>query len=438
MRHSSRSDGRFLQTELSNGLSVLVQEAHAAPVASFWIWYRVGSRNEHLGITGISHWVEHMLFKGTPAFPKGAAEKEIARQGGVFNGATSYDFTTFFATLPTERIELSLRIEADRMVNAVFDPEEVEAERSVIISERQGAENSPEFLLNEELMGAALRVHPYRSPTVGYMCDLETITRAQLYGHYQTYYAPNNALAVAAGDFDARAMVALIEEHFGGIAKGDVVPSVKAVEPPQRGERRVVVRREGFVPYLEMAFRGPTVREPDFFAMAVLNAILTGASAMTFRGGGLTNKTSRLYKALVAEELAVDISGMMLPTVDPFLYSLSVVVRPERSPAEVEEVVEAELARVASDAVAQEEVDKAIKQAQAQFAYSSESVTGQALWLGFSEIFADHTWAESYLGNLAAVSAEDVRRVAEMYLEPSKRTVGWYVPTNNEQMSNDK
>ena len=438
MTDSSRSNGRFLQTELSNGLSVLVQEAHAAPVASFWIWYRVGSRNEHLGTTGISHWVEHMLFKGTPAFPKGTAEKAIAREGGVFNGATSYDFTTFFATLPTDRIEISLQIEADRMVNAVFDREEVEAERTVIISERQGAENSPEFLLNEEVMGAALRVHPYRSPTVGHMCDLETITRDQLYEHYQTYYAPGNALAVVAGDFDADAMVGLIQKHFGGIDGGDGVPPVTAVEPSQRGERRVTVRREGFVPYLKMAFRAPTVRESDFFAMTVLNAILTGASAMTFRGGGLTNKSSRLYKALVAEELAVDISGMLLPTVDPFLYSVSAMVRPDHSPAEVEEVLEAEFARVASEAVTQEEVDKAIKQAQAQFAYSSESVTGHALWLGFSEIFADHTWAETYLDTLATVTAEDVRRVAETYLERSRRTVGWYVPTNNEQMSNDK
>ncbi len=427
---SPLSSGRFVQTELSNGLLVLVKEAHAAPVASFWVWYRVGSRNEHLGMTGISHWVEHMLFKGTPAFPKGAAEKEIARQGGVFNGATSYDFTTYFATLPTDRIALSLRIEADRMVNAVFDPGEVEAERSVIISERQGAENSPEFLLNEELMGAALRVHPYRSPTVGHLCDLETITWAQLYNHYQTYYVPNNAVAVAAGDFDADAMVGLVEEHFGGIARGGNVPPVTAVEPPQRGERRVVVRREGFVPYLKVAFRAPTVREPDFFAMSVLNAILTGASGMTFRGGGLTNKTCRLYRALVAEELAVSISGLLLPTVDPFPYTLSAVVRPDRSPAEVEEAVDGELERIANDAVSQEEVDKAIKQAKAQFAYSSESVTGQGLWLGFSEIFADHTWADRYLENLGAVTVEDVRRVAERVFDRSGRTVGWYVPMN--------
>ncbi len=428
---SGSPPGRFLQSRLPNGLAVLVKEVHAAPVASFWVWYRVGSRNERLGVTGISHWVEHMLFKGTARFPKGAAEKGIARHGGVFNGATSYDFTTFFATLPRDRIELSLRIEADRMANASFDPEEVKAERSVIISERQGAENSPEFLLNEELMGAAFRVHPYGSPTIGHMCDLETIDREQLHQHYRTYYVPNNALAVAAGDFDAGAMLELIEEHFGVIPRGDAVPPVTAVEPLQRGERRVIVRREGFVPYLKVAFRAPSVREPDFFAIAVLNAILTGASAMTFQGGGLTNKSCRLYKALVAQELAVYVSGLLLPTVDPFPYTLSAVVRPGCSRGEVEEVLKTELDRVQTEDVTQREVDKAIKQAQAQFAYSSESVTGQALWLGFSEIFADHTWAETYLENLSAVTVEGVRRVAENVFDRSRRTLAWYVPTNN-------
>jgi zinc protease len=427
-----------IQKQLPNGLSVLVQEVDAAPVASFWVWYRVGSRNEHVGVTGISHWVEHMLFKGTSAYPKGMAEKAIAREGGVFNGATSYDFTTFFATLPAGRIELSLRIEADRMENASFDNAEVDAERTVIISERQGAENSPEFLLNEEVMGAALRVHPYGHPTVGHLCDLRAITRQQLYDHYRTYYVPNNALAVAVGDFDGEAMLASIEDHFGGLPRGDGVPAVMAVEPPQRGERRVTVRREGFVPYLKMAFHAPPVRSPNgdsdpFLSLAVLNAILTGASAMTFMGGGLTNKSCRLYQALVAEELAVSVSGFLLPTVDPFLYTLSVVARPDRERREVEEALARELERVMNDAVTQEEVDKAIKQAQAQFAYSSESVTGHALWLGFSEIFADHTWADRYLENLSAVTVESVRRAAETYLDRSNRTVGWYIPTNRER-----
>jgi zinc protease len=421
----------LIHTALSNGLGVLVKEAHAAPVASFWVWYRVGSRNEHVGTSGISHWVEHMLFKGTPTFPKGVAEKAIAREGGIFNGATSYDFTTYFATLPTKRIELALRIEADRMASATFDRQEVDAERTVVMSERQGAENDPEFLLEEELMGSALRVHPYRNPTIGHACDLKSITRSQLYEHYRTYYVPNNALVVAVGDFDAEEMLALIQGHFAGASRHDDVPAVTAAEPPQRGERRVVVRREGLVPYLKMAFRAPGVREPDFFALTVLNAVLTGASAMTFRGGGLTNKSCRLYKALVGERLAVSVSGSLLPTVDPFPYTLSVVVRPGRTPGEVEDALDAEIARVRGGAVTQLEVDKAIRQAKAQYAYSSESVTGQALWLGFSEIFADYTWSETYIEKLSAVAVEDVRAAAEEYFGHATRTVGWYVPTNN-------
>ncbi len=433
-----KKTGGFVKTQLPNQLTVLVKEAHTAPVASFWIWYRTGSRNEHLGITGISHWVEHMLFKGTPAFPKGVAEKAIAREGGVFNGMTWYDFTTYYATLPADRIELSLRIEADRMSNTVFDPDEVAAERTVIISERQGAENEPGFLLNEELMAAAFRVHPYGATTIGHMCDLETMTRDQLHAHYRAYYVPQNALVVAVGDFKAEAMLGLIEQHFGSIASGSVVPPVTAVEPLQRGERRVVVEREGQVAYFKMVFRAPAVREPDFFALAVFNAVLTGASAMTFMGGGLTNKSSRLYKALVATELAVGVSGSLLPTIDPFVYALSAIVRPGHTLAKVEETVETELARVIAESVTQEELDKAIKQAKAQFAYSSESITGQALWLGFSEIVADQTWFENYIASISAVTIEDVQRVAQKYLERSNRTVGWYIPTNNEQRANEQ
>jgi zinc protease len=420
-----------LKTTLSNGLTVLVKEAHAAPVASFWVWYRVGSRNEHTGITGISHWVEHMLFKGTPTFPKGAAEKAIAREGGVFNGMTWYDFTTYFATLPADRIELALRIEADRMANSLFEPDEVASERSVIISERQGAENDPEFLLNEELMAAAFRVHPYGTDTIGHMCDLETMTRDQLHTHYTTYYVPHNALAVAVGDFHAADMQRLIEQYSGAIPGGGAAPPVTAVEPPQRGERQVVVEGEGSVAYLQVAFRAPSVHDADFFAMTALGAALSGAGSLPFLGGGLTNKSSRLYKALVATELATSVSGSLIPTVDPFVYGLSATVRAGHTPAEVKEALDAELARLIAEPVTQEELTKAIKQAKAQFAYSSESVTGQALWLGLSEIFADHAWFESYIANLSTVTVEDVQRVAQTYLKPSNRTIGWYMPVSN-------
>ena len=421
----------FIKTTLDNGLTVLVKEMHAAPVASFWIWYRVGSRNEHTGITGISHWVEHMLFKGTPQFPKGAADKAIAREGGTFNGLTWYDFTTYFATLPASRIELALRIEADRMCNALFDPDEVAAERTVIISERQGAENDPEFLLGEELLAAAFRVHPYGVETLGHMCDLETMTREQLYTHYRTYYAPNNALAVAVGDLDADQMLQMIRRYFEAIPAGPPIPPVTAVEPPQKGERRVTYEGEGNVAYLQVAFRAPSVHHPDFFALIVLSAVLSGASGLAFFGGGLTNHSSRLYKALVATELAADVSGSLAPTVDPFLYGISATVRPGHTLAEVEEALERELERAIAEPITQEELTKAIKQAKAQFAYSSESVTGKALWLGYSEIFADYTWFENYIANLSGVTVEDVQRVAQTVLKRSNRTTGWYVPTNH-------
>jgi zinc protease len=171
---------------LSNGLTALLQESRRAPVTTFWVWYRVGSRNEVPGITGIAHWAEHMLFKGSQAFPKGEIDKQIARNGGMMNGLTWLDFTTFFETLPADRIHLGLRIESDRMANALFDPEEVALERTVIISERQGSENQPMFLLNEEVNAAAFRVHPYHHETIGDMCDLETISHADLWRHYQT------------------------------------------------------------------------------------------------------------------------------------------------------------------------------------------------------------------------------------------------------------
>jgi zinc protease len=418
-----------VKTQLSNGLTVLVKEVHTAPVASFWIWYRVGSRNEYTGITGISHWVEHMLFKGTPAFPTGTVDKAIAREGGVFNGMTWYDFTTYYATLPAHRIGLAFRIEADRIANALFDPEEVASERTVIISERQGAENSPEFLLGEELMAAAFRTHPYGTDTIGHMCDLKTMTRDQLLTYYRTYYTPRNSLAVAVGDFDGREMLKRIDRHFGVIPSGPDIPPMNAVEPPQKGERRIVLEGDGSVAYFRMVHHAPGVHTPDFFAMTVLDAVLTGASGLAIFGDGTTNKSSRLYKALVATELATTISGALIPTIDPFVYNFSAVVRAGRTLAELEEALDMELARVIDEPITAEELAKAIKQTKAQFAYSSESVTGQALWMGFSEVFADYSWFESYIANLSAVTVEDVQRVAQQYLRRSNRTVGWYVPT---------
>ncbi len=414
--------------KLDNGLEVVLRESRRAPVTTFWVWYRVGSRNEVPGITGIAHWAEHMLFKGSKLFPKGEIDKQIARNGGMMNGLTWLDFTTFFETLPADRIDLGLRIEADRMVNAIFDPEEVALERTVIISERQGAENQPTFLLGEEVVGTAFRVHPYHHETIGDLCDLQTISHEDLWRHYQTYYGPNNAVVVAVGDFEAAQMMARIEELFGSLPARSEPPRVNRPEPPQRGERRVTLEGPGTTAYLQAVYRAPEATHPDFFAALVLSSVLTGVSGMNLFASPPPNRSSRLYKALVETELAAGVSGSLAAMVDPFLYSIDVTARAGRTLEEIEEALNSEMERVVQEPISEEELTTAIKQAKAQFAYSSESVTNQGFWLGYASVVAETEWFESFMDQLTAVTVEDVSRAAATYLQRRNRTVGHYVP----------
>ncbi len=424
-------EDRIRDVRLDNGLRVLVKEMHTAPVASFWLWYRVGSRNEVQGITGISHWVEHMMFKGTERFPKGAIDREIARLGGTFNAMTWLDFTAYYATLPAQHISLALEIEADRMVNSRFDPDEVEAERTVILSERHMYENYPTFLLSEQVTAVALLVHPYRHETIGWESDLRTMTRDDLYRHYRTYYTPNNATAVAVGDFDGEAMIDRIAQAFGHIPPGPPVPPVRVQEPPQRGERRVTVTGPGSTRYLEVAYRAPAATEDDWFAFAVLDTVLGGAKAFSTRGPSPNARTSRLYRALVDGGLAANVGTFLMPTVDPYLYTITVTLLPNSDPEEVEGVVFDEIRRLQREPISAAELEKAQKQVRAQFAFSAESVSSQAYWLGFSSTIADVDWFLDFLGRVERVTEADVQRVAERYLAPCQRTVGWYEPQVN-------
>jgi zinc protease len=428
LAHHGAVHNGVLKTVLPNGLTVVLKENHNAPVATFWVWYRVGSGRERTGITGISHWVEHMLFKGTEKFPGRKADQVISREGGQWNGFTSQDFTTYFETLPAEKIDLALALEADRMVNAPFRPRDVSSERTVIISEKQGGENSPRQLLGEEVQAAAFRAHGYGHETIGYLCDLQTMTRDDLYTHYRTYYAPNNAVAVAVGAFNAQDMLQKIEKAFGKIKHGPAIPANTAIEPEQRGERRVNVEGPGTTSYVELAYHAPAAKDADFPAMVALDAILAGASSLSIFGGGTTNASSRLYKALVETELATDVGGSCIPTMDPYLYGLSATVRQGHTPQEVEAAFDAEIDRMVNEPVQATELAKAIKQARASFAFGSESVTNQGFWYGWSEVFADYKWFETYLDRLAAVTVADVQRVAQKYLRRCNRVVGYYLP----------
>lgn len=418
-----------LKTTLDNGLTVLLKEMHHAPVASFMIWYRVGSRNERSGLTGASHWVEHMLFKGTPQFPGDLLERQISREGGYWNAFTWLDFTAYYETLPAAKIDIGLQLEADRMVNADMSETAVESERTVILSERKMYENDPRFLLNEELTAAAFRVHPYHHDTIGDEADLRSMTRTDLYDHYRRYYVPNNAVAVAVGDFDSQAMLDRITRLFGDIPAGETAVSVTRQEPRQKGERRVTVHGPGEAAYFTAAYRVPGATHPDHFPLVLLNAAFAGGSSLGAFGGGGSNRTSRLYRALVATDLAAAAFAGLGPTADPFLYSISAVVQPEHTLAEVEAALDAEIERLASEPISETELAKALQRAKAEFVLAGESITGQAQLLGLAEIVTgDYRWFETVLDQLNAVTLADIERVRQTYLRRANRTVGWYEP----------
>ncbi|MDO9131290.1 MAG: pitrilysin family protein [Anaerolineales bacterium] len=428
------------RTTLANGLQVLLKEIHTAPITSSWVWYRAGSRDEASGRTGISHWVEHMQFKGTPQFPASILDKAISREGGVWNAFTFMDWTTYFETMPGDKIDLALRLEADRMVNSAFDPEEVASERTVIISEREGSQNEPLFLLGEAVQAAAFRVHPYHHEIIGDLVDLKTISRDDLYQYYRSYYLPNNAVVALAGDFETETMLKRIRELFEPIPVGATPPRLDRPEPPQHGEHRLSIEGPGETTYIEVCYHAPSGCDPDFFPLTVLDSLLTGPSSLNmFGGGGVSNKTSRLYRALVEKELAVAIGGSAATTIDPFLYTVIITVHPRSSGVhpkrKAEEVLLAfddEIKRVQDEIVPAAEVARAIKQARAMFAYGSENITNQAFWLGHAEMFATYDWFLDYLDKLATITPADVQRAAQKFLRPQNRVVGTYIPTGAE------
>jgi zinc protease len=413
---------------LPNGLLVLLKEIHTSPIISQWIWYRVGSRDEVPGLTGASHLVEHLMFKGTEKFPPGVLDKTISRDGGYLNAFTFLDWTSFFETLPADKIDFALQQEADRMFNCSFDPNEVSSERTVVISERQGSENEPLFRLSEEVQSAAFRVHPYHHEIIGDLSDLYSMERDDLYHHYRSYYIPNNAVLSIAGDFETVMMLDRIRELYEPLVAGVLPSRLDRTEPAQSGERRVSVEGPGETVYLQVSYRAPAADDQDFFALNLLDSLLTGPTNLNMFGGGITNKTSRLYKALVEKELAVGVNGGLQATIDPYLYTTVVTVHPRHTVSDCIATMEAEIKQLQDAPPKNEELERALKQARAIFAYGSESISNQAFWMGFAEMFASVDWFTNYLDRLAKVTPEDVQRMAQTCLRPQNRTLGVYLP----------
>ncbi len=410
------------QHQLDNGLTILLKEVHSAPVVSSWLAYQVGSRNERPGQTGISHWVEHMMFKGTPRYPAGRLDQLIDRIGGQWNAFTANDYTMYFETLPAEHIDLALDAEADRMSNALFEHDEVESERTVIISERQGSENSPMFWLREAIRAEAFQNHSYHHSILGDMTDLQTITRDALYAHYQLYYTPANAILIIVGDFETQAMLDKVNHYFGDIPRAYRPSQPIPQEPTQTAERRVTVERPGNTAFLMMAHKAPPATHPDWFKLDMLNSILTGP------GGNADNKTSRLYRALVRESVSINVGGGLNESVDPYLYAIVTTLRDGRTLQQAEETLLHAINHICVEGITQQELDRARKQARAAFAFETESVTNQAYWLAQSAVLGNIHWYDSYIDHIQAITIEDIQAIAQRYLAPHNRITGWLNP----------
>jgi zinc protease len=416
---------------LDNGLTILVQELHTAPLVSVWCWYGVGSRDEGPGVTGVSHWVEHMNFKGTTNIPREQMKGIVERFGGMWNGYTWIDQTTYVETAGSAALEQMLFIEVERMSNALYEPADCESERTVIISELQGGENDPDQLLDTEATATAFRAHPYRHPTIGWIGDLRSMTRDDLYGHYRRFYIPNNATLVVAGDVDADEVFRSAEKYFGAIPERAMPGRLRVTEPPQVGERRVLIEREGTTSYLKILFHAPAATEPDFFPMLVLDAVLTGAKGVnlwsSFRDAPPQRK-ARLYTGLVEAGIASMVSGALLPTRDPFLYTLSFTALEGVALGTLEAAALDAIEGVRRTGVDAAEMARAKRQLRARLVFENDSVTNIAHQLGYFETVVGPGFFASLQQRIDDVTAEQVWDVARRRFGSMARTVGWFKP----------
>ncbi len=406
---------------LKNGLKVIVVEDHSTPTVTFQVWYKVGSYYERFGKTGISHLLEHMMFKGTEKYPNGEFSKIVSRNGGQENAFTSRDYTAYFENWAADRLEISMELESDRMVNLKFDPEEFDREKSVVMEERRlRTEDDPTSLLVEEVYAAAYKAHPYHWPVIGWMKDIESITLEDIKHHYRTFYAPNNAVIVVVGDVKAEEVFALVEKYFGSTPPAKHIPEFSYEEPPQEGERRVEVRsKEARLPFIFGGFHVPNIGSGEEYALKILAAIL---------GGG---RSSRLYKRLVFKEQAALYTGAYYSskTKDPGLLCFYAAVKPGVSPEKVEKLIWEEIEGILKNGVDPKEVEKVKNQIEAEFVYGLDSNFYRAMNIGILEtIGMDWRYLNSYVDNIRKVSPEDVIRVASKYLRKENLTIGYLLP----------
>lgn len=405
--------------QLTNGMKVLLLEDHAIPNVATHLFYRVGARNERPGITGLSHFFEHMMFNGAKKFGPGMFDRVMEDNGGANNAFTSEDMTAYQNWHPTATLSLIFELEADRIGWLSFDPRMVESERGVVANERRlSVDNNNWSLLNEQLTAAAFTAHPYGWPVIGWASDIESWKREDLIQYFKTYYAPNNCVLILVGAFDPAEVLGLARRHLEPIPPQPSPPPVTTKEPPQLGERRVQVRKFAQLPILQVAYHSPAARDPDFVPLGVLEYIL------------LRGQSSRIYQRLVdQEQVANSVSGGQSPRIDPSLFQFSIQPRSGVDTARVERLLYEELEKVGRELVSERELQKAKNTALSDFYQSMKTIRDKANLLGYYElIFGDYQRLFTQVDLINRVTREDLQRVARQYFPEGNRTVAVLVP----------
>ena len=411
---------------LANGLTVLTKESHDKAVVAAMVWYRVGSRNEELGQTGKSHFLEHMLFKGTDRYKKGEIDLITHLNGGANNAFTWLDFTAYYFTFASDRWQAALEIEASRMRDTIFAEEEFASEKQVVQEELRIGLDGPWEALENEVWATAFRQHPYHWPTVGWLEDLEAASGADMKAYYDKWYHPRYATLVLVGDFDTGEALQKIEDLFGAIPAGAKVARPSIVEPPQRGEKRLVVKKETPVERLLIGYHAPEVAHADSYALKIAETLLS------------TGKASRLYQRLVERDQSVtNADASYHDHIDPGLFYFQHELKPGFSLEDVERATYDEIDRLKRGDISTAEIEKAKRQIEASLVLSSEEPLQQAILLGQYETIAfdervpaesrGYRYLDTLLERILAVTIEDVATVARKYFTEDNRTVGYLI-----------
>jgi len=417
-------NGAVYEETLENGLKVFVIKDRNAPLAVFEIWYNAGSINEQIGKTGLSHLLEHMMFKGTPRYGNKVFSKIINKAGGIDNAGTSHDYAYYFQKLSPDRLDLSIDMEADRMRNLIMDNGEFLSERDVVMEERRMRyEDDPQNLVFEEVVATAFKNNPYRWPVIGWMEDLKNLTRADLMDYYRKHYIPNNAFIVIAGNVDVPDVMAKIKREFGPIPKGPETGKLNIQEPVQKGEKRVYVKKEAELPYVISVYKTPNVLDEDSYALDVLAGVLSGG------------KSGRIYRGLVDEKRIALSAGAGYSNFNkyPFIFYLEGTPLPGKNIEEVENALYEEVQKIKDQPPAEREVQKAKNQIEAEFIIGQDSVYSQAMVLAQFEMLGSWKIKDKYIEGLRKVTPDDVQRVARKYLVVDQRTVGTLIPVKKDE-----